>query len=105
MVEDLFKKYLNILDYSEHKLYKHAKDDTLREAVQKKIGDDRYYTYQGYMQGYIIGYIETVLKIAVKHIKLQLKADTLDLAHIEEAYYITREDVLYILKEILNGKI
>lgn len=105
MLDNLFKKYLNVSNYKEHKLYLLARDSSIEALEPKKIADGRIAIYEGYLDGFVIGYVETNLKIAVKYIKLQLKTDTLNLLEIEEVYSLYREDVLHLLKEILNGNI
>lgn len=102
MVASLFEKYLNIREYYMHPLYRAAHADAIANADKKGVEDS---IYEGYVIGYEKGYIETTFKLAIGNIKSQLKEDVLELANIEKYYELRREDVLYLLKQILNNNL
>lgn len=105
MIKDLFEKYLNVNNYLEHQLYKDAKEFAIAAATRKTIGDDKYQTYQGFIEGFIEGYIGEILKGLVILIKLELHEGTLNLTYIEDTYHISRNETLYLLKQVLNDNI
>lgn len=102
MLDNLFEKYLNVSDYFNHTLYIKANAIAIDSANEQGIED---HIYEGYIIGFIKGYIETTFKAVISTIKMQLKEDTLELADIEKYYYLGREDILYLLKQILNNNL
>ena len=61
MLDNLFKKYLNVSNYKEHKLYLLARDSSIEALEPKKIADGRIAIYEGYLDGFVIGYVETMV--------------------------------------------
>lgn len=105
MIEDLFKKYLNVHDYGEHLLYRSARAYALSSVAKKSMVGDRCSNYQTYIEGFIEGYIQEILKGLVILIKLELRQGVLGLNEIEKMYHISRSETLYLLKQILNDNI
>lgn len=99
MLGEIFKKYINVDDYETHPLYKEAKDAAIEVAINKKV---EYEKYKGYIIGFCEGYVKNRLKGLYISIRMDLHDGKINIDETAKIYGVSKEEVLYALKQVLN---